>query len=125
MAVSLTRRRFTASEYNRMAEAGILSEDDRLELIDGEIIEMAPIGRRHQACVDRLTLFFVSSLGNLAQIRIQGPVRLSEQTEPQPDLAMLRPRPDFYASGHPTPADVLLLVDVAETSSRYDRRVKG
>ena len=124
MTAHPTRGRFTVTEYYQMAEAGIFTEDDRVELVDGEIIEMAAIGRWHQACVDRLTLFFVSSLGNLAQIRIQGPVRLSEQTEPQPDLAMLRPRPDFYASGHPTPADVLLIIEVAETSSRYDRRVK-
>jgi Uma2 family endonuclease len=124
MTAHPTRRRFTVTEYHQMGKAGILTEDDRVELIDGEIIEMAPIGRRHQACVDRLTLLFVINAGNLAQIRVQGPVRLSEQTEPQPNVALLRPRPDFYASGHPTPADVLLLVEVAETSTRYDRRVK-
>ena len=124
MTLHPTRRRFTVAEYYRMAKAGILTEDDRVELIDGEILEMAPIGGRHAACVIRLDRLFQHLVGDAAVISVQNPVRLSEHAEPQPDLLLLRPRPDFYASGHPTPADVLLLVEVAETSSRYDRRVK-
>ena len=124
MAVQLVRRRFTVDEYYRMAEAGILGEDDRVELIEGEIVEMTPIGRRHQACVDRLTVLLVRVFGQVAQVRVQGPVRLSDDTEPQPDLMLLRQRPDFYASAEPTPDDVFLLVEVADASLEYDRRVK-
>lgn len=124
MATQLTRRRFTVAEYQQMAQAGILGEDDRVELIDGEIVEMTPIGRRHAACVDRLTQLFTETLGRAAQVRVQNPINLDERSEPQPDLALLRPRSDFYASGHPTPGDILLVVEVAETSADVDRRVK-
>jgi Uma2 family endonuclease len=124
MAVSLTRRRFTVSEYDRMAEAGILTEDDRVELIDGDIVEMAPIGQRHAGMVNRTTNLFVRSFADDAITAVQNPVRLGEHSEPQPDVALLRHRPDFYASAHPTPADVLLLVEVAETSVASDRQVK-
>lgn len=124
MAVEVTRRLFSAAEYHRMAEAGILSEDDRVELIEGEVVQMSPIGSRHAACVDRLSTLFHQHVGRAAIVRVQGPVRLGEYSEPQPDLALLRPRNDFYAQGHPTPADILLLVEVAETSQGYDRDVK-
>ena len=124
MALHLTKRRFTVSEYHQMAQAGILGEDDRVELIDGEVTEMTPIGRRHAATVKRLTRIFVVTFGDDAIVGVQDPVVLSEYTEPQPDLALLRPRPDYYASGHPTPEDIFLLVEVAETSADLDRRVK-
>ena len=124
MMLDATRRRFTVAEYYQMAKAGIFTEDDRVELIDGEIIEMTPIGHRHAACVDRLNRLFSRGVGDSAVVRIQNPVRLSDSTELQPDVTLLRARSDFYASGHPTPGDVLLLVEVAETSSRFDRRVK-
>ncbi|MBI4504649.1 MAG: Uma2 family endonuclease [Chloroflexi bacterium] len=124
MAVQLTRRRFTVDEYYRMAEAGILGEDDRVELIDGEIVEMVPIGDRHAGCVDYLTNVLARLLGEEAQVRVQNPLRLSRYSEPQPDVMLLRPRPDFYRSGHPTPGEVLLLIEVADTSVDLDRRVK-
>ncbi|MBI4319246.1 MAG: Uma2 family endonuclease [Chloroflexi bacterium] len=124
MALQLTRRRFTVSEYHQMAEAGILGEDDRVELIDGEVTEMTPIGRRHAACVARLNKLFVQLLGDAAVVWPQNPVDVSEWSEPQPDLALLRPSADFYAAGHPTPVDVLLLVEVAERSAGQDRRIK-
>lgn len=124
MTIQLTRRRFSVKDYYRMAKAGILTEDDRVELIDGEIIEMAPIGRRHAGGVDRLNQLFADTLGHAVQIRVQNPIRLGEYSEPEPDLALLRPRADFYASGHPTPADVLLVVELAETSLAVDRRLK-
>lgn len=120
----ILRRRFTVAEYHRMGASGILSEDDRVELIEGEIVEMAPIGSRHQACVDRLTELFSIQLAQRAVIRVQGPIRLSEHSEPQPDLALLRRRPDFYAASHPGPQDILLVVEVADTSADYDREVK-
>lgn len=107
-----------------MAEAGILGEDDRVELIEGEIIEMSPIGGPHAACVDRLTRLLVIGLGDAAIVRVQNPVHLDQRSEPQPDVSLLRPRADFYASGHPSPEDILLVIEVAESSLEYDRRVK-
>jgi Uma2 family endonuclease len=124
MSVQLARRRFTVDEYHRMAGAGILTEDDRVELIDGEIVEMTAIGSRHAACVDRLTRLFSRLVGERVIVRVQNPIRLGEYSEPQPDLALVRLRPDFYASGHPGPSDVLLVVEVVETSVESDREVK-
>ncbi len=124
MAVDLRRRRFTAEEYHRMGRAGILGEDDRIELIEGEIVEMAPIGHRHAGCVKLLNRAFYRLFGDVAVVSVQDPVHLSEESEPQPDLALIRPRADLYASGHPTPREVLLLIEVAETSAETDRRIK-
>jgi Uma2 family endonuclease len=124
MAVQVLRRRFTVDEYYRMAEAGILHEDDRIELIEGEIVQMAAIGSKHAAGVDRLNYLFSPRVGQRAIVRVQNPVRLSQYTEPQPDVTLLRPRPDYYASAHPGPQDVLLLVEVMVTSEDYDREVK-
>uniref|UniRef100_A0A831TF58 Uma2 family endonuclease n=1 Tax=Thermorudis peleae TaxID=1382356 RepID=A0A831TF58_9BACT len=124
IAELITRRRFTVDEYHRMAEAGILHEDDRVELLEGEIVEMSPIGWRHQACVDRLNRWLVPALRDRAILRPQGPIRLSPDSEPQPDLVVLRPRADFYAEGGPGPEDVLWLVEISDTSLRYDRDVK-
>src|SRR5262249_47886852 len=125
MAVDLKRRRFTIDEYHRMAEFGILTEDDRVELLDGEIIEMAPIGLRHASICDRLTRLFTRHLGDRVIVRVAGPILLPKQdSEPQPDLTLLRPRSDFYSRAHPEPADVLLTVEVMDTSAYRDRRVK-
>ena len=117
MAVQLLRRRFTVHEYHQMGQVGILADDDRVELLEGEIFEMAPIGSRHQAVVDRLTNLFATRVGDSAVVRVQGPVRLAGDSEPQPDLLLLQPRADFYASAHPGPEDVLLLVEVSDTSA--------
>ena len=124
MAIQLLRRRFTVHEYHRMGQAGILGEDDRLELLDGEIVEMGPIGSRHQATVDRLNALFSSRVSESAMVRVLGPVRLAEDSEPQPDVTLLRLRDDFYGTAHPGPEDVLLLVEVSDTSTEYDREVK-
>jgi Uma2 family endonuclease len=124
MAVQVLKRRFTVDEYYRMAEANILSEDDRVELLEGEIIQMTPIGSRHAACVKRLIRFFSQHVGDHALVSAQDPVHLDEHSEPQPDVAVLRFRPDFYAQAHPRPEEVLLLVEVAETSTEFDRQVK-
>jgi Uma2 family endonuclease len=124
MAIPVTRHRFTVAEYHRMAEVGILAEDDRVELIRGEIVDMTPIGRKHQACVDRLTRLVVRGLGEKVIVRVQGPIRLDEHSEPQPDLALLRDCPDFYATTDAAPEDVLLVVEVADTSAQHDREVK-
>ena len=125
MAVQQTRYRFTTTDYHRMAEAGILGEDDRVELIEGEILEMSPIGRQHLACVDRLTRIFVRNLGDAAIVRVQGSIVLSERSEPQPDLVLLRPRDDFYATADATAEAVFLIVEVADSSEAYDRQTKA
>ena len=124
MAVEITRRAWTVDEYERMAEAGILTEDDRVELIEGEIVQMSPIGSRHAACVNRVAAWLQRKIGQDTIISVQNPIRLNDYTEPQPDIAVLRLQADFYAPAHPTPADVLLVIEVAETSLAYDRDVK-
>jgi Uma2 family endonuclease len=124
MSVQVMRRLFTVDEYYQMAEAGILSEDDRVELIKGEIVKMSPISARHAAAVDRLTQLFITKLRGAAIVRTQNPIHLNEYTEPEPDIALVQTRPDFYAEAHPEPEDVLLLIEVAETSLAYDRDVK-
>lgn len=124
MTVQLLRRQFTVKEYNRMIEAGILTKDDRVELIKGEIIQMAAIGRRHAACVNRLAELFILRLAQAVTIGVQNPVELNDNSEPQPDLALLRRRADFYEAGHPQPSDVLLLVEVADTTIESDREIK-
>lgn len=125
MTIQPTRRRFSVDEYHRMAEAGILGEDDRIELIEGEIVEMGPIGWRHHSCVMRLDRWFHAALGKAAFVSIQGPLRLNAGTEVQPDVVLLRPRPDKYASQPPTLADVLLVVEVGDSSARLDHQVKS
>ena len=123
MAIEIERtRRFTADEYERMVELGIFREDERLELIGGEIVEMAPVGHRHAACIANLTELFVNGLGKRALVWSQGPARLAGDSIPEPDLALLRRR--SYRTGSPRPDDVLLIVEVAESSLRYDRTTK-
>ena len=124
MSVALPKHRFTAAEYHLMAQAGILSEDDRVELIRGEVVEMTPIGRWHAGCVDRLTRLFASRLGERAIVRVQGPVPLAPDSEPQPDVALLRPCLDFYVETPLGPPDVLLVVEVADPSAATDRTAK-
>jgi Uma2 family endonuclease len=124
MAVELARRRFTVDEYHRMGEVGILTRDDRVELIDGEIVEMTPIGPRHAFRVATLDRRFQTLLGDRAVVWVQMPVRLGPHHEPEPDLALLRPPLGRYANQLPGPEDVLLLVEVSETSLAYDRGVK-
>lgn len=134
MTVTATKRRsrralparklFNVDEYYRMAEAGILHEDDHVELIDGEIIEMAAMGSPHAGCVSSIGEWLVTRLEGRAQVRIQMPLRLSQRSEPEPDLILVRPRSDHYRNGHPGAEDVYLLVEVADTSLNYDRRTK-
>jgi Uma2 family endonuclease len=116
--------RLNVSQYHQMSEAGIFSENDKVELINGEILEMSPIGRRHTACVNRLNSVFSQLLGKKVIIAVQNPITLNNLSEPQPDIALLKPRADFYESGHPQPQDVFLLIEVADSSLEYDRDVK-
>ena len=107
-----------------MAAAGILTPDDRVELIEGEIIKMSPIGSPHAACVARLVRLLPPLVEENTILWVQNPVRLSDFTEPVPDVALLRPRTDYYDARHPMPEDVLLLIEVADTSLLKDRNVK-
>jgi Uma2 family endonuclease len=120
----VTRHRITVEEYYRMAEVGLLAPDARVELIEGEIIDMAPIGSRHAATVNTLARLLNEAVGAQAIVSIQAPIRLDPRNEPQPDLALLRPRPDRYSASHPAAADVLLVIEVSDTTLRYDRGVK-
>ncbi|MDP9315259.1 MAG: Uma2 family endonuclease [Chloroflexota bacterium] len=122
--MAVARRQFTVTEYQRMADTGILHEDDRVELIDGEIFEMSPLGSRHVACVNRLVANVSSQVGQTVIVSVQNPIQLTDYSQPQPDLALLRRQPDFYAEALPTALDVFLLIEVADTSLAYDRDVK-
>ena len=122
--VVLQRHRVTVDEYYRMGEAGILAPDARVELIEGEVIDMAPMKSAHAAMVRLLNQRLQRTAGGSAIVSCQLPLRLAAGSEPQPDLLLLRPKADFYAARHPEPADVLLLIEVADTSPDYDRRVK-
>jgi len=124
MVPTALKRRFTVEEYHRMGAAGILNPGDRVELIEGEIVQMSPIGSKHAAFVDFLARVFFSGAGLRAIVRVQNPVRISNASEPQPDLMLLKPKIDFYASGHPGPEEVLLLIEVADTSAESDRVIK-
>jgi Uma2 family endonuclease len=116
--------RLTADDYHRMGEAGILRPDARVELIDGEIIDMAPIGSRHAAAVEQLSRILQQAVGERALVRHQNPVRLGTYSEPQPDISLVRARADFYRAEHPSAADVFLIVEISDTSLSFDRTVK-
>jgi len=123
LPAEVKRHRFTVEEYHRMGETGLLGEDDRVELIDGEIVEMAAIGTRHFACVVNLTHALMGSCSDRYFVSVQNPVTLGEITEPQPDLSLLKARPD--PSGNlPGPEDVALVIEVSGTTLAYDRDVK-
>ena len=124
MQIETTKKLFTVDEYYRMADAGILTPDDRVELIDGEIIEMSPIGSRHLGCVNRATRLFTSAFGGRVVVSVQNPLWLSNFTEPEPDVVLLKPRGDEYASKKPAAEDALLVLEVADTTLAYDRNVK-
>ena len=124
MQIEVARRLFTVDEYDQMVEAGILTKADRVELIEGEILEMSPIGPRHAACVDRATDQFAPPLHGRAIVRIQGPIRLGDFSKPQPDLILLKYQKDFYAPKGAVTKDALLVIEVSETSFRYDRGPK-
>lgn len=122
VAVTFQRRRFTVEEFLRLAEVGILHEDDRVELIDGEIFEMAAIGIPHANAVADLSNLAVKLVGDVAELWAQNPILLGVRSEPQPDVALVRPqRP---RNSHPAPADIFLVIEVADSSLDYDRTLK-
>ena len=124
MSVPLVSRSFTVDEYHRMVEAGILREDDRVELLDGQIVEMGPIGPRHAGCVSALNRLLSRKLGDTVIFGVQSPVVLRPRSAPEPDVAVLRWNAGFYREEHPGPADVLLIIEVADSSAATDRGVK-
>src|SRR5215210_9388020 len=124
MVQQLAKHWITVDEYERMGEAGIFRPDSRLELLEGEIYERSPIGSRHAACVSFLGNQLNRQLGDKMIVRTQDPVRLDDFSEPQPDIALVRWRDDFYRHAHPTPADVLLVIEVADSTVESDRSYK-
>jgi Uma2 family endonuclease len=124
MAAQVLKHRFTADDYHQMARTGILREDDRVELVNGEIMDMTPIGSEHNASVDVLNHRLTLALGGRAIVRVQGSLRLSPDSEAQPDIAVLRFRADFYRDVVAGPADTILVIEVADTSLAYDRGLK-
>lgn len=119
-----TRHRFSVDDYEKMIQLGILTENHQVELIRGEIVDKMPTGEQHLACVNRLNRFLNRLVGDLAIVSIQNPVVFPD-SEPEPDVALLRPREDFYESGKPRPQDTLLLIEVSDTTLDYDREVKA
>lgn len=124
MSVQVVKRSFTVAEYRRMVEVGILSEEDRVELIDGEVFEMSPIREPHAATVDVLNEIIRDRLGRSVIVRAQGPIQLDDFSEPQPDISILKRRDDFYRGAHPRPGDVLLVIEVSDSTLHFDRKVK-
>ena len=120
----VTRRALTVAEYHRMGEVGILHEDDRVELIEGELVAMTPIGSNHSGTINTLTRALVMAVGDRGVVAVQNPVQLDDLSEPQPDFSILRPRSDDYRRATPRPDEVLLIIEVADSSLAYDRAIK-
>ena len=123
-APPIERYRLTSNRYHQMVKMGVFAEDERIELIEGEISPMSPIGSEHMGVVNQLAAILIAQLRRRAIVGIQGPIRLDDSSEPQPDLVVLTPRQDFYKRALPEPADVLLVIEVADSSLAYDRSIK-
>lgn len=124
MTLAILRRQFSVHDYARMREVGILGEDDRVELLDGEIYVMSPIGPLHVGIVNRLNKLLTRQVGDAGIVSVQNPIRLNDYSEPLPDIAVLSPRDDYYSQALATPDDVLLLIEIADSSLAYDREEK-
>lgn len=124
MIAKPVHRRLTADDFDQMCSAGILTADDRVELIDGQLIEMPPMGPAHAGIVNRLAEMLFSRVGDAAELRVQSSVRLSNHTQPEPDLAVVKPDSRHYLMRHPRPADILLAIEVADSSLDFDREQK-
>lgn len=124
MSAQLARKLITTAEYHQMIEAGVFDENNRIELIEGEFYEMFAIGPRHSATVIRLIELLIAQLKGIAMVSVQNPVELSQYSEPEPDITLLKRRADYYAESHPSPSDVLAVVEVADNSLQKDRSLK-
>jgi len=128
--MQLKRRLFTIEEYERMIDAGVFDEDERIELIRGEIVISGEvvlegeIGPQHAACVARLTMLLARKVGDSAIVWVQNPIQLTNNSQPEPDVALLRPRSDFYSSTRPAPDDIITIIEVVGSSIHYDRDMK-
>jgi Uma2 family endonuclease len=122
--LTFSRKKFDVEEYHQIINVGIFKEDYAIELIKGEIFEMSPVGFKHASCVNKLNQFFSIKFGHEVIISVQNPIKLNNNSEPQPDLVLLKPREDFYSTQHPTPDDIFLLIEVADSSIDYDRNIK-
>ena len=118
------KHRLTVADFHKMGDAGIFHEDARVELIEGELFDMPPIGSGHAGTVMIFIHLLARAVGDLAIVGAQTPIVLGEESEPQPDIVLLKPRDDFYTRSHPMPEDVLLLIEVADSSTYYDRSIK-
>jgi Uma2 family endonuclease len=125
MGTEISKRLFTVEDYQRMVEAGILSEDDRVELIRGEVVAMSPVGPAHNGAIIRALNALVPLVSRHALVSAQGAVRLGKYDEPQPDIVLLRPKADCYTTQHPGPTDILLIIEIADSSLEYDRKMKA
>jgi Uma2 family endonuclease len=124
MQTHLVRKRFNVDEYYKMLDTGILREGERVELLDGDILQMSSMGARHAATVYRIDKILTRMFGDQAMVRGQLPLHVDKFSEPEPDIAVVRPRSDAYVTAHPTPDDVLLLVEIADTTLEFDCEVK-
>jgi Uma2 family endonuclease len=124
MPAQIERHLFTASDYHKMVDVGIIKPNDRIELIRGQILKMSPIRSLHASIVDILNENLVLLLHRIANVRVQNPIRIGQYSEPEPDIAVVKHRKDRYRTRHPRPEDVLLLIEVADTSLQYDREIK-
>ncbi len=124
MSLSLITRKFTVEEYEKMATEGIIKPDEKVELIRGEIIKMSPMGTRHAAGIARLTQLFSRKFGDLILLGVQNPIRLNNNSQPEPDLSLLIPRSDFYVAAYPCPQDIYLIIEVSDSTLDYDRYTK-
>ena len=124
MSLSLITRKFTVEEYEKMATEGIIKPDEKVELIRGEIIKMSPMGTRHAACIARLTQLLYRKFGDLILLGVQNPIRLNNNSQPEPDLSLLIPRADFYVAAYPCPQDIYLIIEVSDSTLDYNRYTK-
>jgi len=116
--------KFTAEQYQLMGKAGVFHPETRVELINGEIVIMSPIGLKHSVTINRLTRFLIKNIDEAGIVSIQNSFRIPDYSEPEPDIVILRPRDDFYANKFPLPEDILLIIEVADSSLKYDRTTK-
>src|SRR5260370_30220793 len=128
MAVStlpaVTGYRFTVAQYDKMIESGIFCEDKHVELIDGEVVQLAAMGNKHISIINRSNMLFTDKLRDVAIVGVQTPVRLNDRSEPEPDISILQPRSDFYAGANPTPADTFFLIEISDSTLAFDRDIK-
>jgi Uma2 family endonuclease len=124
MRAEMPKKLFTIDEYYKMAEVGILDPDERVELLEGEIVEMSPVGARHINCVNRANAIFSKKLGDRVIVSVQNSLSLSEYSELQPDIVLLKPRPDFYGNDRINWSDSLLVIEISDTTLQRDRDIK-